>query len=84
MEQSNLAPHPTGRPVPVWEQWILWKVLLPSMTLCEMEYPFDQGGSAVLAVSSPSILPNPSPALLPGGRVKNNELLDAVTSYIQQ
>lgn len=83
MVQSNHTPHPTGRPVPVQEQWVLWKVLLLSMT-CELEYPFGQGGSAVLAASSPRILPTPSPALLPGGRVKNKQLLDAVTSCIQQ
>ena len=54
----------------VSEQWLFWKdfppVLLLSMMLYGMEYPFGWFGSAVSSVSLPSLLPTPS--LLAEGR----------------
>jgi len=64
MVQSLSTSHQQTDAQSVLKQQLLCKnypqFLLLSMTLCDMEYSFDQLGSAVPAVSPPSPCPPPA------------------------
>lgn len=61
--RDNHLLHTLSSPTCI-QQWLLWKdypqVLLLSITLCGMEYPFSQFRSAVLAMPAPRLLPTQS------------------------